>query len=287
MASTLAASPLLPTEKPLTIIESRTRVFPKLNTGEIWSYRELLFFLVWRDLKVRYKQTLLGVAWAIIQPLTTILLFTVTFSKWAKIPSEGFPYPLFSFLGILAWNFFAAGARNSVNSLTSSAALISKVYFPRILCPCASVVATLADFLVALTLMIPMLIYYKISLSFSGAATFVAVIFFVGLFSLGFGLWLGPINARFRDIAQVLPFAFQIWMYATPVIYPMEIIPEKYRHYIYLNPMVGFIEAVRSAILGKPLNTDALGWAVAVTVVALITGIYFFQKREADIADFL
>ncbi len=273
--------------KPFTVVERRTGAVPALNTGEIWNYRELLVFLVWRDLKVRYKQTILGVLWSFFQPLLTILMFTVTFSKWAKIPSDNYPYPLFVFLGVLAWNFFAAGTRNAVNSITSSAALISKVYFPRILCPCSAVAATLADLLVASTLLIPLAMRYTVAWSFSGILLAVAIIASIGLLSLGIGLWLGPINARFRDVAQVLPFAFQLWMYATPVIYPMAIVPEKYRWLVSLNPMVAYIEGLRCGLLGRPIDFGALGWSLAVTVIVFVTGLFFFQTREADLADYL
>ncbi len=275
------------TQNAHAVIENRQGEVPWIDGGEVWRYRELLYFLVWRDLKVRYKQTLLGVVWVLLQPIATIAIFTVTFSRWAKVPSDGYPYPLFAFLGILAWNFFASGARNSVNSITSSAALISKVYFPRILCPCAAVAATFADFLIALLVMVPMAIHYHIAWSFSGAIIFALLTFGVGLFAIGFGLWLGPINARFRDVAQLLPFAFQIWMYATPVIYPMTIVPGEYRKYLVMNPMVGYIEGFRSAILGKALNLEALGWSVGWTLFLVVTGLFFFQRHEPDIADYL
>ena len=174
-----------------------------------------------------------------------------------------------------------------MNSITSSAALISKVFFPRLLCPFAAVVATFADFLVALCLLIPLLVHYSVPLSFTGILLFVGTTAGIGLFALAFGLWLGPINAQFRDVAQLLPFAFQMWMYATPVIYPLAIVPEEYRRYLVLNPMVGYIEAFRSAILGKPLDVWAFKWAVGITVLLVIPGLFFFQKREPDIADFL
>lgn len=273
--------------RPFTVVERRTSAIPTLPVREVWSYRELLIFLVWRDLKVRYKQTILGVTWSFFQPLLTIVMFTVTFSKWAKIPSDNTPYPLFVFLGVLAWNFFAAGTRNAVNSITSSAALISKVYFPRLLCPCSAVAATLADLLVASTLLIPLALRYHVAWSVTGAVLCLAIVGGIGLFSLGFGLWLGPINARFRDVAQVLPFAFQLWMYATPVIYPMGIVPEKYRAIVALNPMVAYIEGLRNALVGRPIDYAGLGWAMGVTLVIFLSGLFFFQTREADLADYL
>jgi len=273
--------------KPLIVIEKTNVIFPLLNTTEVWQYRELFLFLMWRDIKLRYRQTILGMAWFFIQPLLMILMFTVTFSKWAKIPSDGGPYPVFILLGILAWNFFSGGTRNAVNSITTSAALISKVYFPRILCPCAAVAATLVDFLVAATLLIPMSMRYQIPWSVSGALVFIGIIFGIGFFSAGIGFWLGPLNARFRDIAQVLPFVFQLWMFGTPIIYPMKIVPENYRWLVELNPMVGYIEGIRSAIMNNPIDTRSLGWSIGATLIVFVTGLLFFQKNESDLADYL
>lgn len=280
-------STLATLDKPLTIIEKKAGVIRSFQWKEIWAYRELLYFMVWRDIKVRYKQTVLGVAWSLLQPLTTMLLFTLTFSKWAKIPSDGIPYPLFSYLGVISWNFFAASSRNGVNSITSSGGLISKIYFPRILCPCAAVAATLVDFGIALVFLIPLMIHYSVSISIGSMILFFLIVFMIGLLGLGLGFWLGPVNVRFRDIAQVLPFAFQIWMYATPIIYPLSIVPEQYRMWLKLNPMVGFVEAIRSTLLGLPLNLFLLQWAMMVTLITVVGGAIFFQKNESSFADYL
>lgn len=273
-------------ERPLTLIEHKSD-FALLDTKEVWRFRELIIFLVWRDLKVRYKQTLLGVMWAFVQPLMMVLMLTVTFAKWAKLPSDNIPHPVFYFSGILIWNFFISASRNSVNSITSSAALISKVYFPRVLCPVAAVIASFADFVVAALLFIPLALYYSLPLSFNGLMLSSAIVMGVGLFSLGFGLWLGPVNARFRDVQQVLPFIFQLWMYATPIIYPFNLVPESYRRYMLLNPMAGYVEGMRSALLDRAIYLPALYWAFALTGLFVLVGVFFFQNREPHLADYL
>src|SRR3954451_10471493 len=255
-----------------------------LDLPDIWRYRELLYFLTWRDVKIRYKQTLLGAAWAIIQPLFAMLLFTLIFGKLARMPSDGVPYPLFAYAGLLPWTFFANAVTNSSNSLVGSATLITKVYFPRLFIPAAAVAAGLLDFFIACLLLIPMLCYYRIGLSWS-LLMLAPLILLSTLLALAVGMLMSAMNVRYRDVRYALPFLIQLWLFVSPVIYPSSIIPQRWKWLFALNPMSGIIEGFRAALLGRTFDWTMLGIAVAITAALLIVSIYIFRRVEATFSD--
>lgn len=257
-----------------------------LNLRELWAYRELLVVLAQRDLKVRYKQTVLGAAWAIIQPLTTMLLFSLVFGRLAKIPSDGLPYPIFVYAGLLPWTFFANALSGSGNSLVGSQHLISKVYFPRLIIPLASISTSLVDFAISSLILLALMIYYGIGWSMNLLAVpmlVVAVIFI----ALGVGTLLSALTVTYRDFRYVVPFMVQFWMYATPVIYPASLFPQKWQWVLYLNPMAGLIEGFRSAFLGRPFDFTGIAISMTVAVVVFVFGIFYFEKMERRFADII
>jgi len=277
-----AAGFALPDEPVVRIRPSRSWV--ALHVGELWAYRELLYFLTWRDVKVRYKQAALGAAWAILQPMLTMLIFTLFFGRLAKVPSDGIPYPIFAYAALLPWTFFANAVTNSGNSLVGSASLITKVYFPRLIVPAAAVGAGLVDLAIAFTVFVGLFVYYGFSLTWQ----VVLVPFLVALatiLALGVGLWMSALNVKYRDIRYALPFLVQLWMFASPVIYPASLMPEKYRWVLLVNPMTGVIEGFRAALLGRPLPWTALGYSAVISVALLIWAAYFFRHMEREFAD--
>jgi len=256
-----------------------------LGLKDVWQYRELLYFLAWRDIKVRYKQTVLGAAWAIIQPFFTMVVFSLFFGKLAKIPSDGIPYPLFAFAALVPWTMFANGLSHSADSLVGNANLIKKVYFPRLVIPISSVLTGLVDFLLAFVVLLGMMLYY-------GSVPTLNVIwlpFFVILAlvtSLGTGFWLSAMNVQFRDIRYTIPFLIQFWLFATPIAYPSSLLDEPWRTIYGLNPMVGVVEGFRWALLGTqtaPGATILVSAIVAGTL--LVTGAFFFRRMEKTFAD--
>ncbi len=272
------------------ITESTIVIEPKkgllqLDLKGIWQYRELLYFLVWRDLKVRYKQTVIGIGWAVLQPLVTMVIFTVIFGNLAKIPSDGLPYPIFAYSALLPWNYFASALQRCVASVVGDASLISKVYFPRLILPVAGTVSGLADFLVSFVLLLGMMAYYGIGVSWS----VLALPFFLLLAlstALAVGLWLSALNVRYRDIGHTIPFLVQVWMYASPIVYPVSMLPEKYRFVYSLNPMAGVIEGFRWALLSKQSPDFSVMAISAVVVFLLISGgLIFFRHMERTFAD--
>jgi lipopolysaccharide transport system permease protein len=258
----------------------------QVDLGEIWQYRELLFILIWRDIKVRYKQTVMGIAWVIVQPLVSMVIFTIIFGKFAKIPSDGLPYPVFAYTALLAWNYFAQALTRSGGSLVNSAGLLTKVYFPRLIIPLAAALAPIVDFLISFLVLIGLMYWYGITPGWSGLLVLPFFIFLAFLTALGVGLWLGPLNVRYRDVNHALPFISQFWMYASPVVYPVSLIPEKWRALYSLNPMAGVIEGFRWILLGKEspsLMTVAIS---SIVIVALVLGgIVFFNRMERTFAD--
>ena len=255
-----------------------------LDLKELWAYRELLWVMMMRDIKVRYKQTVLGVAWAVIQPVITMIIFTIIFGRLAKIPSDGIPYPVFVFSGLLAWNFFSSAISTGGASLVSASGLISKVYFPRLIVPLASIGVTIIDFAIACIILLILMILYSVNISIQ---IFLLPLFFFGLLvtSVGLSSWLSAVTVTYRDFRYVIPFMLQIWMYLTPVIYPVSFIPEKWRWLLYLNPLLGWIDGLRAAFLGKPIDWLAVGIAALFAIVLLFLGIRYFEKAERRFAD--
>jgi lipopolysaccharide transport system permease protein len=268
-----------------TIVIEPTRGWAALDLREIWRYHELLYFLTWRDVKVRYKQTAIGVAWAVLQPFLTMVAFSIIFGQLVGVPSDGVPYPVFSYTALLPWIFFATALNRSSTSLVYDANLISKVYFPRLIVPIAAVLGVMVDFAIAFVILLGMMLFYGIV---PGVAVLTLPLFLGLAFTtaLGIGLWLSALNVKYRDIAYVIPFLTQFWLFMTPVAYPSSIIPERWRLLYGLNPMAGVVEGFRWALLGKQ---DAPGGLVvvstAVVLVLFIGGLFYFRRMEAEFAD--
>jgi len=255
-----------------------------LNLRDLWSYRELLYFLTWRDVKVRYKQTLLGAAWAIIQPLFAMLIFTLFFGRLAGVPSDGIPYPLFAFAGVLPWMFFSNAVTASGNSLVGSSHLITKVYFPRIIIPAAAVAAGLVDFGIAFVILAGLMAYYRVPLTWSMWMLPVLVSLTV-LMALGVGMWTSALNVKYRDVRHALPFVIQLWMFATPIIYPSSIVPPRWQWALAINPLAGIIESYRASLFGRPFNGSIIMISTVITVTGLICSAYIFRRMEKSFAD--
>lgn len=270
-------------DEPLIRIRPSGR-WAALNLRSVWAYRELLYFLTWRDVKVRYKQTALGAAWAIIQPLFTMLIFTLFFGRLAGMPSDGIAYPLFAYAALLPWTFFSNAVTNSSNSLVGSANLITKVYFPRMIIPGAAVAAGLVDFLIAFVILAAMMIYYDIAATLN-LLMLPLLIVLTSLLALGVGMFMSALNVKYRDIRYALPFMIQIWMFASPIIYPVSLLPEKWRWLIVLNPLTGIIEAFRSSLFGREFDWPSLGVSVLITFGLLVYSAYNFKKMEKSFAD--
>ncbi len=256
-----------------------------LKLSELWKYRELLYFLTWRDIKVRYKQTVIGAAWAIIQPFFAMVVFSIFFGHLAKIPSDGIPYPIFAYCALLPWQLFAHALNESSNSLVSNQGLITKVYFPRLVIPIAPVLAGLVDFCIAFLVLIGMMLYYGIMPT---TAVFTIPLFLILAVAaaLSVGLWLSALNVEYRDVRYTIPFLTQFWLFATPVAYPSSIVPESWRALYGLNPMAGVVEGFRWALLGKTDGPGALlTVSVLVVIILFIGGLYYFQRMEKTFAD--
>jgi lipopolysaccharide transport system permease protein len=270
----------------LPILEIRpTKGFLSLNLGEIWNYRELLYFLVWRDIKVRYKQTALGAAWAIIQPVMTMIVFSVFFGRLAKVPSDGIPYPVFAYTALLPWQLFAFALTESSNSLVGSQNLITKVYFPRLVIPLASVLAGLVDFFIAFIVLLGLMMFYGIRPTVS--VVWLPLFILLALATaLSVGLWFSALNVKYRDVRYTIPFLSQIWMFATPVAYPSSLIPQPWRAWSGLNPMAGVVEGFRWALLGNASNPGLLLWiSTGAVLLLLVGGLFYFRRMESTFAD--
>jgi len=262
-----------------------SRGWVPLNLSELWEYRELLYFLIWRDIKVRYKQTALGASWAIIQPFMTMVVFSLFFGHLGKMPSDGVPYPIFTFAALVPWSFFANGLSNSSNSLVGSSHLITKVYFPRLVVPLASAVSGIVDFLIAFGVLIVMMLYYGLvpTANIVWLPLFVLLAFVT---SLGVGLWLSALNVEYRDVRYIVPFVTQFWLFATPIAYPSSLLHEPWRTIYGLNPMVGVVEGFRWALLrtnAAPGPIIAASSAAALFI--LVTGAFYFRRMEKTFAD--
>lgn len=272
-----------------TIVIKPTRGWASLQLRALWEYRELLYFLVWRDVKVRYKQTAVGAAWIILQPVISIAIFSLLFGVLLKVPSGGVPYPVFTFAALLPWNYFAGSLTRSSASLVGSANLITKVYFPRLIIPISGVLSGLVDFAVASAVLGVLMAIYGVVPTLA-ILILPAFLLLALVTALGFGLWLAALNVRYRDVNYLVPFLVQIWMYATPVIYGSTLIPERFRFLLALNPMTGVVEGFRWALLGRQLS-DAhppgplFAASVAISLLVLVTGAIFFRRTERTFAD--
>jgi len=256
-----------------------------LRLREVSEYRELLYFLVWRDIKVRYKQTVIGVGWAVLQPLITMVVFTAIFGRFAQIPSDGLPYPIFSFSALIPWTFFATALNRSIASVVAESHLISKVYFPRLILPLAGTLAGIVDFSVSLIVLLGMMVWYGIDITW-WLLIMPAFLLFASLTALAAGLWLSALNVRYHDVGHAIPFLVQIWMFCSPVVYPVSLVPEKYRLLYSLNPMVGVIEGFRWFLLGTESPDFSVMAVSAVVVLIIFTGgLIFFKNMERTFAD--
>src|SRR3984885_9998626 len=256
-----------------------------LPFGELWDFRELVYFFVWRDIKIRYKQTAIGAAWAVLQPLLTMLIFSLFFGRLAHIPSEGLPYPIFYYSALLPWMYFAAALQSATNTIVENQRVITKVYFPRLALPLASVLSGLVDFAVSFAMFVVLMIYYRIHPT-AALLWFPVFILLAILTALGVGLWLSALNALYRDVRYVLPFLVQFWLFASPVAYPASLVPQKWRWLYGLNPMAGVIEGVRWSLTGHTIPPGRLILVSTVAVLVLLaSGLAYFQKVETTVAD--
>ena len=256
-----------------------------LKLRDLWEYRELLYFLIWRDIKVRYKQTVLGAAWAVLQPFFTMVVFSLFFGRLAKMPSDGLPYPIFSYAAMVPWMFFANGLSQTSSKLVGSGALIKKVYFPRLVIPLAAVCSGAVDFVLAFLVLLGMMLYYGIVPTH--AALWLPMFFLLALVTaLGAGLWLSALNIQFRDIQYVIPFLTQIWLFATPIVYPSSLVPASWRPLYALNPMVSVVEGFRWALLGSATAPGIMvGASVLAALTLLVGGAFYFRRMESTFAD--
>lgn len=267
------------------IVLRPSRGWTSLDLGSIWQHRELLYFLTWRDLKVRYKQTVLGGLWAIIQPFFTMVIFSLFFGRLAGIPSDGLPYPLFCYAGLVPWSFFTNALTNASNSLVGNANLITKVYFPRLVVPMASVLAAVVDVAFSALVLFAMMAYYEVAPTWR-LVTLPLLILLTGGTALGAGLWLTAMNVQFRDVRYTVPFLTQLWLFATPIAYPSSLLPERWRMVYALNPMVGVVEGVRwSLVPSGPAPIGMLAVSTLTILILVTTGAFYFRRMERTFAD--
>jgi lipopolysaccharide transport system permease protein len=270
-----------------TLVIQATRGWRSIDLGELWAYRELLMIFAWRDLKVRYRQTLLGALWVMGQPLVSMLIFTLVFGRVARLSvTTTVPYPLFVLAGLLLWNFVSGSINHVGNSLLASSYLISKAYFPRLVVPLSNLVTDVVDFAIAALLLLPVMLWYRV---IPGPAILLAplIVLLAAFFALGLGLWIAALNIEYRDVRIVIPWILQIAMYVTPVVYPLAALPERYRLIAALNPMSGIVEAFRAALFGTAVPATPLLWSVAASLIFLVTGAFYFRRAERRFADLL
>lgn len=271
-------------KRPSVVIQSRKGLF-QLDLSELWRFRELLYFMVWRDIIVRYKQTAIGASWAVIQPLINMIIFTLIFGVLARIPSNGVPYPVFAYTGLLPWAFFSQALTRGANSVVGSSNLITKIYFPRLMLPLAATAAPAVDFLFSFLMLLALMAWFHIAPGWG----LLALPLFLGLAfmtAMATSLWLSSLNVRYRDVGYIIPFLSQVWMYASPVVYPVSLVPEKWRPLYSLNPMAGVIEGFRWALLGTgSLDFKVIAISSSVVVALLLGGIVYFKRTEQTFAD--
>jgi lipopolysaccharide transport system permease protein len=267
----------------VTVIEP-SRGWRSLDLKELWAYRELLWVLTERDIKVRYKQTVLGAAWAVIQPLMLMVVFSVFFGKLAKMPSDGVPYPIFAYCALLPWTFFANALSSSAGSVVGSGSLISKVYFPRLIVPLSSIGSWLVDFAIATLILLALMLYYGVGWTANLLAAPLLVLA-VTFAALGVGTLLAALTVAYRDFRYVIPFLLQFWMFATPIVYPATLVPDRWQWVLHLNPMAGLVEGFRSAFLGRPFDVPAISISVMAAIALFVVGVAYFEKVERRFAD--
>jgi lipopolysaccharide transport system permease protein len=273
--------------QPETIYIKPSTGLTALNLRDLWVYRELVYFMIWRDIKVRYKQTMLGAAWAIIQPVLTMLVFNFIFGSVAKVPTDGIPYPIFSYTALLPWGLFSAALNNASRSLTTNTNMVTKIYFPRLVLPLASVLGGLVDFAIAFLILIVMMIYYKVTPTIA-IWTLPLFILLSIVTALGVALWLAAVNVQYRDVNYVLPFLTQFWLFLTPVAYSAKVISAKWQIAYSLNPMAGVVNGFRWALLGTNTGPNLyMGVSVGISLIFLITGLFYFRAMERTFADMI
>jgi lipopolysaccharide transport system permease protein len=271
--------------QPETIYIKPSTGLTALNLRDLWIYRELVYFMIWRDIKVRYKQTILGAAWAIIQPVLTMLVFNFIFGSVAKVPTDGIPYPIFSYTALLPWGLFSAALNNASRSLTTNSNMVTKIYFPRLVLPLASVLGGVVDFAIAFLILIVMMIYYKITPTIA-IWTLPLFILLSIISALGVALWLAAINVQYRDVNYVLPFLTQFWLFLTPVAYSAKVISDKWQIVYSLNPMAGVVNGFRWALLGSNTGPGLyMTVSVGISLIFLISGLFYFRSMERTFAD--
>ncbi|MCM8809508.1 MAG: ABC transporter permease [Candidatus Omnitrophica bacterium] len=267
-----------------TIIKPKKRL-EAIDLKEIYEYRELLFFLIWKDIKVKYKQTIFGIGWAILQPLFMMTIFTIFFGKFAKIPSDNIPYPIFSYTGLIVWSYFANSLIFATNSVVEHQKIITKIYFPKILLPLSSVLSHLVDFFFSFIVLVIFLIFYKIPIT-KNLIYFPIFLFIAVITSFSVSLYLSALNVYYRDIRYVMNFLIQVWFFLSPIVYPVSVIPEKFRLIYSLNPMVGVIEGTRWSLIGKEISSLNIMWlSLIIIFIFFIVGFYFFKNMERTFAD--
>lgn len=273
--------------EPTTIYIKPSKGLAALNLRDLWLYRELVYFMIWREIKVRYKQTMLGAAWAIIQPVLTMIVFTFIFGRVAKLPTDGnIPYPIFSYTALLPWGLFSAALNQASRSLTSNQNMVSKIYFPRLVLPLASVLSGLVDFVIAFVILIGLLIYYRVMPSINALWALPLFLLLSIITALGVALWLSAINVKYRDVNYALPFMTQFWQFITPIAYSSTLIPAKWQIIYMLNPMAGVVNGFRWALLGIGNGPDAGLWiSVGISLLVLVSGLYYFRNMEKTFAD--
>lgn len=289
----MSESSITPHNPEEVLILRPSRGWSALNLGDLWRYRELIYFLIWRDVKVRYKQTALGASWAILQPIITMVVFTLLFGRLAKMPSDGIPYPLFSYTGLLPWGLFTKAIGDAGRSMVTNRSMITKVYFPRLSIPLSSVLAGLVDFGLSFLVLVGMILVYNYVPALEYQVVITPAILTLPLFlllalvtSLGVGLWLSALNVQYRDVNYILPFLTQFWLFITPIAYPASMIPEKWQLLYSLNPMTGVVEGFRWALLGvKEAPSPMIAISSVIAILLLVTGLFYFRRMERTFAD--
>lgn len=275
-----------PTHEPHTVFIKPSKGLAALNMRDLWIYRELIFFMVWRDIKVKYKQTLLGMAWTVIQPVMTMLVFSFLFGRVAKLPTEGIPYPVFAFAALLPWGLFVTALNQGSRSLVAHNNMVTKIYFPRLILPMSSVFAGLVDFAIAFVILVGLMIYYQVTPAWNLLWTLPLFLLLAIVTALGVALWLSAINVQYRDVNQALPFLTQFWLFATPVAYSASVISDKWQVVYSLNPMAGVVNGFRWALLGTGSGPDIALWvSVGISVLIFISGLFYFRSMEKTFAD--